>query len=148
MKHYTMAKAMHLYHINNYATTYTIGFVLNGMVYAISLARVPTKWLYWMFNGKQWVVRLRISAIEKSKLTKKAGCICVGAESELFDDTSKYNKGDQFESIIYTAMTGKTWHKDSTPWWNGADIETEGAKVQVKFNGATVVKMSQLIKYA
>ena len=148
MKHYTMAKAMHLYHLNNYATTYTIGFVLNGMVYAISLASVPTKWLYWMFNGKQWVVRLRISATEKSKLAKRAGCICVGAESELFDDTSKYNKGDQFESIIYTAMTGKTWHKDSTPWWNGADIETEGAKVQVKFNGATVVKMSQLLKYA
>lgn len=148
MKHYTMAKAMSLYHINNYATSYTVGFVYDSKVYAISLAKVPNRWLYWMYNGTQWVVRMRITQAEKMKTIKKAGCVCLGNETELFHEESIYNKGDQFESIIYTAMTGKTWHKDNTPWWNGADVETTGAKVQVKFNGATVVKMSQLIKYA
>lgn len=148
MKHYSMTKAMTLYHINNYATSYTIGFVYDNKVYAISLTKVPNRWLYWMYNGSQWVVRMRITQAEKIKLIKKAGCICLGNETELFSKESIYNKGDQFESIIYEAMTGNTWHKDSTPWWNGADIETAGARIQVKFNGATVVKMNQLVKYA
>jgi hypothetical protein len=135
------------YHAHNYSTSYTVGFIYSGKVYAISLTTISASWTRREHNGKQYVLRLDLNAKAKQYLIATDGCVCLGAENELLTRQSKYNYGDQFERIIYEAMINSEWSKDFTPWWLGADIETKGAKIQVKFNGATIVKENQLKQF-
>jgi len=60
--------------------------------------------------------------------------LLMGTAEMLEDD--KHNRGEIFEKIITETLTGKTWKKDSTPFWKAGDIELNGEQIQIKLSEA------------
>ena len=148
MKHWTIAKAYNVYASNAKHTIYALGFTYKGHEYVTSLKHLNKNWLYWDFHRGTWQLRLRLSDTVKRNLVKKAGCVCLGKTEDVYSDC-EYNKGDQLERILYEAMTGKTWQKDYTPWYEGADIEiSDTIRIQVKRESATLTNMTRLETFA
>ena len=150
-RHVSKQCACDIYHKYCKHTSTAIFFTYNGRVYGLSVDAIPTAWVSWgkdaKSRGGQWKLRLTLNGKQMYRLTKRIGCVCLGNESEVFPDMTEYNRGDLIEKILYEAITGKTWHKDNTPWYEGADIETNWCKIQVKFNGASIINMSQVERF-
>jgi len=146
MKHISKTQAYTVYCTHAYHSRYALAFEYKGKEYVISLAHLSTAWMRWEAYEGKYALRLRLRARHKRALIKTVGCMCIGNSDDIYNADSKYNRGDQFEAILYKAMTGKEWHKDYTPWYEGADIETSGAKLQVKREGATICRESTIRK--
>ena len=123
MKHYSKSRAHNIYKQNAKHTIYAVGFGLNGKEYVVSVKHLCTSWLAWSKKDGKYFLRLRLNTKQMKRLVNTAGCVCLGNTEDVYDSESEYNKGDQLERILYEAMTHKTWHKDYTPWYEGADIE-------------------------
>ena len=63
---------------------------------------------------------------------------CSKANFEATCKDSKYNKGEVAEMLVTEKVFGETWHKDSVPFTDGADVN----HYQVKFQGATFCSVS------
>jgi len=144
MKHLSKTEAYTAYSTYAYHSRYALAFSYKGNEYVISLAHLNTAWMKWETHKGTKALRLRLKAKHKRALIKMVGCMCIGKTEQIYNAVSEYNKGDQFEQMLYEAMTGKEWHKDYTPFYEGADIETAGAKLQVKRDGATICRESTL----
>ncbi len=149
MKHYSTSKAHNIYKQNAKHTIYAVGFGFNGKEYVVSVKHLCTSWLAWSKKDGKYFLRLRLNTKQMKRLINTAGCVCLGNTEDVYDSESEYNKGDQLERILYEAMTHKTWHKDYTPWYEGADIEmSDKVMIQVKRNNATICSMARLAMMA
>lgn len=147
-KHVAINTAYHVYAQHAQHTCYAVGFSLNGKEYVISVKHLHKSWLKWSTKKGKYYLRLRLSNYHKETLINTAGCVCLGNNEDIYNADSEYNHGDQLERIIYEAMTGEKWHKDYTPWYEGADIEySEDVRVQVKYDNATICSMSRIAKF-
>lgn len=148
MKLIGKTKALQIYECNGKHTYIVINFTYGNYEYLISLTTIPTQWVRWEKHRGKYVLRLHLKAKHKRKLINTAGCVRVGKTSEMYDRNSEYNNGDQIEAFLYTAMTGKTWHKDYTPWYEGADIEiSDTVRIQVKRENATITNLNRLMTF-
>lgn len=152
MYHVSKEYACNIYHKHCKHSSTAVFFCYHGYIYGLSVSAIPASWTVWdrdaKSKGGQWKLRLSLTNRQMYRLSKRLGCICLGKESEVFPDRSKYNRGDLIEKILYEAITGKAWHKDYTPWYEGADITTDWCKIQVKFNGASIINMPQVKRFA
>lgn len=127
-------------------------FSYYGMVYGTS-KEVKACWVRWERNAKshggKWKLRLVLTDKTKRYLVKTAGTVCLGTNEEVFGNMKDLgiNKGEAVEKYICEAITG-TWHKDYTPWYEGADLEYKNLKVQIKYEGATIASLYSLEKFA
>lgn len=83
-------------------------------------------------KGGHSKIRIKARVAEMAALLPKA--VCLGGEEILTDE--KWNTGIKFEKIVTEQIAGQEWHRDSVPFWVAPDIELNGRKIQVKFNGA------------
>jgi hypothetical protein len=147
-KHGKKSICMAIYEAIGKHNIMVLNFTYNGYEYLITLTRLCNAWIYWEYHKNRWNLRVRLNARQKERLIHTAGCIRLGKTEDVFNSNSDYNKGDQIEAIIYTAMTGKAWKKDYTPWYEGADIELpNGIMIQVKRENATITNMNRLQMY-
>lgn len=119
---------------------YLVGFTFEGKLYALALEELPAQMLGITRTSSRRgnVMKLRLRLGEKLKKALVAdGTAALLGDADLVE-AEGHNKGEVFEKLMVEALTGKTWHKDSTPFWQAGDLELDGWQVQVKFEEAEV----------
>lgn len=131
------------------ANSYLIGFEQTGKLYVTEMLKLRDDCLKLdkaaESKGGMYKIRVRISAKVKAMLiaTKQAAC---WGDVKLLDYNDKYNKGEHFERAVTEKLTGKSWMKDSVPFYVAGDIEYKGKQVQIKFDGAELTNERTLAR--
>lgn len=136
------------YESKAYTHNYIMGFTYKGAVYAmtciglrsgIKLDKASSK------NGGGYSIRYNPTATEKKALVEAGICELICSEDYFMNEVtnSKYNKGEIFEKLI-TERAGQKWEKDNVPFYEGADLTTEGKAYSIKFQKATICTESTL----
>lgn len=144
----TMTEMMTAYKMLSAAHLYALGFVYNGLLYAVKLTfdelaqyfkldRASSK------RGGFAKIRIKLTAADRAKLSTTAELI--GPEMLLGMDP-KHNRGENFERELTERWTGNAWEKDSIPFWVQGDIRVNGVEIQVKFDGAELTNEKMLKK--
>lgn len=134
-----MTKLMNAYHENSAANEYWFGFILNHLVYVVTGMTFEEISRYFRMEkaaqskGGFTKIRIKARVAECAELLDKA--ILLGGEEVLEDEHWK-NIGIVFEKVVTERIAGQEWSRDSVPFWIAPDIELNGRKIQVKFNGA------------
>lgn len=125
------------------ADSYIVGFVLDGALYMVEMARIAPRYLNVeeASRNQGTNLRLRLKRAQKESLAKKA--ICLGSADVL--TAGKYNKGENFEKVV-TEYFGQEWVKDTVPFYVQGDICLDGKEVQIKLDTATLANEKMLNK--
>lgn len=139
----TKRTMMKWYEIFSAADAYIVGFVLDGALYMVEMARIAPRFLNVeeASRNQGTNLRLRLKRAQKEALAKKA--ICLGDADVL--TTGKYNKGENFEKVV-TEYFGQEWVKDTVPFYVQGDICLDGKEVQIKLDTATLANEKMLNK--
>ena len=132
------------YRRHSVADAYIIGFVENHELYMAQVDEIMPRFLSVEAASRNQGdnLRLRIKKQYKAYFIKH-GAIHMGNESLLFGD--KYNKGELFEKAV-TEKFGLVWEKNNIPFWVQGDIQVNGAEIQIKLDGATLLNTKQIEK--
>ena len=122
------------------ANGYIIGYIIDGVVYAVEFDRIPRRYtkiqkecskagggygLYINVNNRKF----------KNELLKKAFRIGTLADIE---PTPSFNRGVMFERLVYIAFGQEPRPKDSIKFYQAGDIEIDGKQIQVKYEHARI----------
>ena len=129
---------------------YIFCFILDGAFYAVKMDNVDARTLV-LFTvlsrtsskrGGYAALRFRPTNAIKRAIVEMGNVVykCSKANFEAICKASKYNKGEIAEMLVTEKVFGETWHKDSVPFTDGADV----SHYQVKFQGATFCTERQL----
>lgn len=135
----TLFDLITLYAARSAAHAYILGFVFSGNLYRVTLTFTElTAYIRQSrtssAKGGALQARIRVNSKQAAELVESGKAVLMGG-AEMLED-GKHNKGEVFEKIITETLTGKTWQKDSTPFWVAGDIELNGEQIQVKLNEA------------
>lgn len=104
-------------------------------------------------NGEpEETLRLVMVKADKAKLRERA--MKLGPEEKVFSclpeqHESHKNRGCNFEAYIGARFGGKAiedYRHDSTPYYEGGDINLFGEEVQLKVDGATIAPLKLILK--
>lgn len=135
----TLFDLITLYATRTAAHAYILGFTFSGNLYRVTLT-FPELIAYIRQSrtssrkGGALQARIRVNSKQAAELVESGKAVLMGG-AEMLED-GKHNKGEVFEKIITETLTGKTWKKDSTPFWMAGDIELNGEQIQIKLNEA------------
>ena len=129
---------------------YMFCFILDGMFYVVKMDNVDARTLV-LFTvlsrtsskrGGYAALRFRPTNAIKRTIVEMGNVVykCTKANFDAMCKASKYNKGEVAEMLVTEKVFGETWHKDSVPFTDGADV----SHYQVKFQGATFCTERQL----
>ena len=139
------------YEHHAYTNTYIFGFALKGNIYMVKADSSVLPYVLKLdraSRGAGYALRFRPTVAQKLfLLSLGAELICSTAYFKAVKTDSKYNKGEIFEKMI-TEKFGQVWKKDNTPFYKGADLTTDTAEYQIKFQGATFTNEKQLARLA
>jgi hypothetical protein len=121
------------------ADAYILGFIYQHNAYMVEVEDIMPRYMKVercsMQNGGARKLQFRLNNQYKEELIRK-GATCIGSEDVVIGD---YNKGVEFERLVYE-MNGQTYRgKDSVGFWVAGDININGRELQVKFEGAQIV---------
>lgn len=136
------------YESRAFTHNYIMGFIYKGAVYAVTciglkfgikLDQASSK------NGGGFSIRFAPTEAEKKDLVESctAELVCSEEYFKELCESSKYNKGEIFEKIV-TERAGQVWEKDNVPFYEGADLTTNGKAYSIKFQKATICTESTL----
>ena len=137
-----------MYEICSSADAYILGFVYQHDLYYIKLKHLPREILTESRTsskrGGVLQVRIYIPASMKRDwiLSKKAKYF--GSE-KMLTLNPRYNKGDNFECLIYERYTHKKWFKDTTPYYVRGDMRYRGEEIQIKMDGAELTNVNTIL---
>jgi len=128
------------------AEKYTLGFIYKHELYMATVEEIAPRYMKVerasSKNGGGRKLQFRLNNKYKEQLIRK-GAKKLGSESLL---QGEYNKGVEFERLVYEMNKIEYRGKDSVGFWVEGDIEINGKQVQVKLEGAQVVMESTLEK--
>lgn len=148
MTYKTIAK---IYNMFSAADGYILGFERREYLYAVRLyaKHIPMKWLHdsrtSTKRGACTQVRFRIPAKDMDHMIATGRAKYIGHKS-LLTSNEKYNKGDNFERIIFEMYTGKKWKKDTTPFYEDGDMIYQNRKIQIKLSTAELTNEKTIRK--
>lgn len=123
---------------------YALGFVYKHELFVAMVDEIAPRFMRVEHesskNGGRPKLQLRLNNKDKEYLIRK-GAECLGSETLLIGE---YNKGVEFERLIYTVNGQEYRGKDNVGFWVAGDIEINGKQVQVKLEGAQIVVESTL----
>ena len=126
------------------ADMYILGFVYQHKLYSAEVEEIVPRFMRVeresSKKGGKEKLQLRLRNKDMEYLIRK-GAQCLGEENLL---QGKYNKGVEFERLVYTTNRQEYRGKDSVGFWVSGDIEINGRQAQVKLNGAQIVVYSTL----
>lgn len=121
------------------ADAYIIGFEHKHTVYAVMVNEIMPRYMKVeresSKKGGKRKLQLRLCNKYKEQLIRK-GAVALGDDSIL---KGEYNKGVEFERLIYALNNQEFRGKENTGFWVEGDIEIDGQQVQIKLNGAQIV---------
>lgn len=127
-----------------YTHHYIFTFVYAGVVYAVLADMDNAADLMAITSvskasrGAGYALRFRpTNDIKRYLLTMGATVLCSKTYFDSLVKSSKYNKGEVAEMLVTEQLFGQTWEKDSVPFTQGGDIESDGIAYQHKHEGAT-----------
>lgn len=127
-----------------YTHNYIFTFEFSGNFYALSLENVSAEQLMTLCKqdkasrGAGFSVRFRPSNRDKMALVNMgAKVVCSSDYFKSECASNKYNKGENAEKMVTEQMFGQAWKKDSVPFTQAGDIESNGVAWQHKHEGAT-----------
>jgi len=131
------------YEETNAATSVVFGFFMNDGkdIYALKAKRIPTELIVMSRENsrKGSTQKLKIGQLSDTKRNKllEMGARFVGKACDVIGNAK--NCGDAFEHYIARAWYNQPEHKkDSLPYWQKADIETDKERISVKFEFASL----------
>ena len=140
-----------LYPAKSAAHAYAYGFtVARRLYYAMltweELAKLLKNDRAATSKGGMKKIRVRGSAAAKAELIASGKAVELGGE-ELLEADDQFNKGEHFERLLTEKLTGKSWVKDSTPFWVAGDIRVDGVEIQIKLDQAELIneKVAQML---
>jgi len=138
------ATAIKKYRKYSAADAYILGFIYKNNLYAIMVDEIAPRFMRVeresSKKGGKEKLQLRLRNKDMEYLIRK-GAECFGDNSAL---DGEYNKGVEFERLVYNRNGQEYRGKDSVGFWVAGDIEIDGKQVQVKLNGAQIVVYSTL----
>lgn len=121
------------------ADAYMVGFTYQHALYLVEVSELSDAWVKAdrasSKKGGWKKLRVKLSAAIKRELVESGKAELLGGEELLTADPA-HNKGENFERVLTERLTGKTWIKDSTPFWVAGDIQVDGLEIQIKLDGA------------
>ena len=145
---------MHETLINHYNKTafthhYIFGFEFKGNIYAVETTSEVLPFVTTVESaGKGNGVALKYkpnTSIKALLMSKGAKVVCSTEYFEEMVRSSKYNRGEVYERLI-TEMNGQRWVKDNVPYTVDGDITIDGIAYQIKYEKATFINESQMIR--
>ena len=136
-----------LYNLLSASHVYIVGFVVDGILYYVTLDFDGLKSLMKLDRASSkrgGFAKLRIKLTAEQKKALLASAIKCGTAEDLTD--GKYNKGENFERVITETLTPEKWVKDSVPFNVAGDIKVNGVNIQIKFDGAEITNEKLLKK--
>lgn len=137
--------AIRYYRIFSGANGYIIGFVYKHQLYMIMVDEIMPRFMKVerasSKNGGGEKLQLRLNNKYKEQLIHK-GAVLVGSENLLTEE--KFNKGVNFERMVYRMNGQEPRPKDNVGFWVGGDINIDGKEIQVKLDGAQIVEFKTL----
>ena len=133
-----MTAMMTAYNKNSASHIYYFGFVVASLLYVMTGMTFDELSAYFKADrasskrGGFAKIRIKAKVAECAELLPRA--ICLGDEQILEDE--KWNTGIKFEKVVTEQVALQEWARDSVPFWMAPDIDLDGRKIQVKFNGA------------
>lgn len=126
------------------ADMYILGFVYQHKLYSAEVEEIAPRFMRVeresSKKGGKEKLQLRLRNKDMKYLIRK-GAQYLGEENLL---QGEYNKGVEFERLIYNTNGQEYRGKDSVGFWVSGDIEINGRQAQVKLNGAQIVVYSTL----
>ena len=128
------------YHRLSYTNQYIWGFTYKKVVYMAFTSQEAVERVCKLdraSRGAGYSLRFDPTNAQKLLLMTEATVLC---SEEFFNSevkNSKYNKGEIFEKMITETVFGQEWKKDTLPFNEGGDVESNGIAYQVKFQKAT-----------
>lgn len=123
---------------------YALGFVYKHELFVAMVDEIAPRFMKVeresSKKGGRQKLQLRLNNKNKEYLIRK-GAEYLGSETLLIGE---YNKGVEFERLIYTVNGQEYRGKDNVGFWVAGDIEINGKQVQVKLEGAQIVVESTL----
>lgn len=140
----TKRTAILKYRFYSKAEGYIIGFIYNHTLYWIQIEEIPPRFMNVERESKKKggkeKLQLRLHKKDKEHLIRK-GAQAIGSEKLL---EGKYNRGVEFERIIYKLNNQTFRGKESTGFWIMGDIAINNKQIQIKLEGAQIVVYSTL----
>lgn len=123
------------------ADEYILGFIYKHQLYMLRMAEIPPRYITKSHESQSqggWEnLMLFLTNPMKEQMIRK-GAICLGSEDLVLN--GEYNKGVEFERLVYE-MNGQTFRgKDNVPFYMAGDINIDGVEIQIKFQGARLTK--------
>ena len=145
----TFEEMVAMYHKHSAAQSYILGFTRDSVVYMVELAFSELARYFKADHmsskrGGYNKIRIRLGKLDKIELVSSGKAIALAAENELKAD-SHHNVGENYERLV-TEHYGKTWEKDSVPFWVAGDITVDGKEIQIKFDGAELTNEKTLAR--
>ena len=142
MNKQTMIKNYRKY---NASQQYAIGFVYQGALYVSYMNEIAPRYIKVEKasnkNGGGNKLQLRLNNKHKEQLIRK-GAECLGSADLV--ENGQYNRGVEFERLIYAKHNQVFRGKDSVGFWVASDIVINGIPTQVKLDTAQIVMESTL----
>lgn len=128
------------------ADAYILGFEYKHIVYMVMVNEIMPRYMKVeresTKKGGKKKLQLRLCKQYKEQLLRK-GAIALGDESIL---NGAYNKGVEFERLIFNRYNQEFRGKENVGFWREGDIEIDGKQIQIKLNGAQIVVENTLLR--
>lgn len=138
------------YNEMNATHNYIFGFVRKHIVYKVTLQNVTAETIAIIskvdYDSRNKTASLRfIPTVAQTTylMTLNPEKVCTEEEFESRVKANKYNRGENFENIIYE-QNNMNWSKDKKPFTEDGDITINGTPYQIKYNKATFANMKTL----
>lgn len=124
---------------------YAIGFVYQGGLYVAYMNEIAPRYMKVEKashkNGGGNKLQLRLNNKHKEQLIRK-GAEYIGQADIV--EKGQYNRGVEFERLIYAKHNQVFRGKDSVGFWVSGDIDIDGIPTQIKLDTAQIVMESTL----
>lgn len=128
------------------ADAYILGFEYKHIIYMVIVDEIMPRYMKVeresTKKGGKKKLQLRLCKQYKEQLLRK-GAIALGDESIL---NGAYNKGVEFERLIFNRYNQEFRGKENIGFWKEGDIEIGGKQIQIKLNGAQIVVENTLLR--
>lgn len=128
------------------ADAYILGFEYKHIIYMVIVDEIMPRYMKVeresTKKGGKKKLQLRLCKQYKEQLLRK-GAIALGDESIL---NGAYNKGVEFERLIFNRYNQEFRGKENIGFWKEGDIEIDGKQIQIKLNGAQIVVENTLLR--
>lgn len=137
------------YNNNSFTHEYIFGVKFSGVVYMVKATADCLPYVLTLdkaSRGAGYALKFKPNNAQRAMLLALGGvALCSVEYLESLTASSKYNRGEIFEKLV-TEYYGQKWEKDNVPFTKAGDIEVDGVAYQIKYEKASFINESQMVR--